>query len=782
MPSRSRLFWAAIATLLYVSFAAVQHGEGKSAWLGLIALPPFFWEVWRRAERWDKTTLDPNPAALGTIVATTWGILLFLAARSGPAGRPAFDAAANLGTGVASVAALVALARIPTAGGLLPVHRAARSLDAAAFTGLLWAIAVAVPATRALFPADAIVLDPVTIDYATTTAALGGSFVLLAAVVRLRYLRRLELGVGDRAAGALALALTSLGVGVPATALEVGAPDRLLPLTVLAAAAACTWTAVTREPTRVSATLRGTIVVLVLGAPVVLFTAIVARQAPRHAGLVVFAGTTAAVLVGLIARAAARPLGPEQSRWLDALERATARSLDPEPEEAIRAVLAALGSMSRTPETRPELWRRDPEEALRVDVAGYLHVTRAEAPPLLYALAQAEPERTLRADVLSAVQVRRAEVRSLLAWMESRRAFSATLVLDDDGPSGFVLLPRGNRASVMTLEEARAVRVLTDRVSSLLAVSSALARSRDRELAAIARADAIDDERQRLEHLLAEGAEHHRRAARRYAEPVRATAYSPAARLAKDAVERAGAAGRPLSLVTPPGTDPVGWAALAHLAGHHRAGEFVVVDAADAAEQALAIWENPRTSPLSAAQGGSLVLVDAPALPQAMQEHIAAALSRRAPALERSSMLPPLLVVTSALRLELLVEAGRYTRGFARWVAGTEVELPGLVDRAEDLRSLALRELAVLGIARRGRPFGLSSAALRQLAEHSFPGGELELKVVLLRASARATAEVVNERDLLASGFVPVPRTADISPLPLPNRRRARPRHTPRGR
>jgi hypothetical protein len=646
----------------------------------------------------------------------------------------------------------------------------------------LWSIAVAVPATRALFPSDAVVLDPVAIDYATTTAALGGSFVLLAAVVRLRFLRRLELGVGDRAAGALALALTSLGVGVPATALEVGAPDRLLPLTVLTAAAACTWSAVTREPTRVSAVLRGTIVVLVLGAPIVLFTAIIARQAPRHAGLVVLGGTAAAIVVGLIARAAARPLGPEQSRWLDAIERATARALDPEPEEAIRAVLSALGSMSRAPEARPELWRRDPEEALRVDVAGYLHVTRGQAPSLLYGLAQAEPERTLRAEVLSAVQVRRPEVRSLLAWMGSRRAFSATLVLDEDGPSGFLLLPRGNRASAMTLEEARAVRVLSDRMSSLLAVSSALARSRERELAAIARADAIDDERQRLEHVLMEGAEHHRRAARRFAEPVRATAYSPAARMAKDALERAGAAGRPLSLVTPPGTDPVGWAALAHLAGGHRAGEFVVVDGADSAEHALAIWENPHTSPLSASEGGTLVLVDAPALPEAVQEHVAATLSRKASTPQRSSVLPPLLVATSALSPGALVEAGRYTRAFARWLGEAEVELPALVDRAEDLRSLALRELAVLGIARRGQPFGLSTAALRQLGEHGWPGGERELAVVLLRASAHVSSELVTERDLLASGFVPTANAADASPLPPPTRRRARARHTPRGR
>jgi hypothetical protein len=73
-------------------------------------------------------------------------------------------------------------------------------------------------------------------------ASIGSALVLLAAAVRLRVTRRLELGVADRGAGAVALSLAAFCVVIPATAADLGAPDRLLPLGTLAAALACVWT------------------------------------------------------------------------------------------------------------------------------------------------------------------------------------------------------------------------------------------------------------------------------------------------------------------------------------------------------------------------------------------------------------------------------------------------------------------------------------------------------------------------------------------------------------
>ena len=460
-------------------------------WFALLALPALLLEAWRRTAV-PAGKDEVSRVSRSALRAVAWGSLMWVAARTGPAGRPALDAAANLGVGTAAVAALVAIARIAPRPGLLKPHKQALSLDAATFAGLLWAIATALPLGFALLPAERVRLDPLMIDYATTSAAIASLLVFVAASFRLHALRRLELGVGDRASGALSLAITTFSVAIPAGLLDVAPPDRILPVAVCIAALSMTWAATTPEPTTVSTGLRAILSILILGTPIILGGGAVLRSAPEHSGAILLLATTLCIFVGLIARAVAKPLGPEQSRWLDAIEAASRGALQPEPDSALCAALEALGKTATTPEARPAIFRNNPPEMLSVDIAGYLHVEPSEAPLRLYELAKEEPERTLRAEALQALAVRRPEVRPLIAWFEDRRAFSATLVVDQDGPIGFILLPAGTRTSAMTLEEARAVRVLADRISALLAVSSALARSRDRELKAVARADRVD--------------------------------------------------------------------------------------------------------------------------------------------------------------------------------------------------------------------------------------------------------------------------------------------------
>jgi predicted membrane protein len=75
-------------------------------------------------------------------------------------------------------------------------------------------------------PARLIRLDPLAVDYATTTAAAGTLLVFVIAALRAQRLRRLELGVTERTPAALAIALTALIVTVPAALLDVTAPDR----------------------------------------------------------------------------------------------------------------------------------------------------------------------------------------------------------------------------------------------------------------------------------------------------------------------------------------------------------------------------------------------------------------------------------------------------------------------------------------------------------------------------------------------------------------------------
>lgn len=771
------------AAVAYVCFGAVSTRGGAWPWVALVGLVLLLAMVWRRTDT-PRAGEDHTEAVARRVVrAVAWGAALWVAARTGSAGRAGLDAIANAGAGTAAVAALVAMARVSSLGGLLSAPPATRSLDAALFTAFLWAIAVAAPLTRAVLPEQMVRLDPLAIDYATTSAAAGSLLVLVVSSLRLFWLRRLELGAADRAGGALALSATVFLVAVPAALLDVAAPDRVLPIAVLCAALGVTWAAATREPTSVSRALRGVMALAMLGAPTLLVAGVVARNAPAHAGAVVLVASVLAILIGLITRRVASSLAPEQSRWLDAIDSASRGALTPEPDAAIRAALMALSKATAVPGARPELWRSDPEEVLSVDLAGYLHVEKTRAPERLYELALVEPERTLRAEVLQALEVRRPEVRPLLAWFKSRKAFSATVVLDEDGPLGFLLLPFGARSAPMSLEEARAIRALTDRVSALIAVSSALARSRERELSAIRRADRADDEVERLSHII--GLETGKNVAlcERVARRATAALYSPAARMAAEELERLARLGAPIVLAVPPGVDASSWAALAHLASPRRGGPFVVVDGASGPEHELALWQDPTRSPLALADGGTLALLDVAALPLDVQEHVGRTLSRKSDSPARSGILPLSLVASVRAPLTELGAAGRLEKTLGRWLGDAQVALPALAERAEDLRALALAALARRGLEKNGRPMGLDTSALRLLSDHQWPGNDHELHDVLSRAARAATGDVLTAVDLASVGFVPAPDLApSATPLPVITRRRMRARRPPRGR
>jgi hypothetical protein len=735
----------------------------------VLGLPALLAETYRRS----NVPVSAGPAshtASRAVRAAVWGTLLWVAARSGASGHPALDAAANLGTGTAAVGALVAIARIESKAGLLTPPRAALSLDAAMFAGFLWAIATALPLGFALFPSERVRLDPLAVDYATTSAGVGSLLVLMAASLRLRLLRRLELGVGDRAAGALAISLSAFAVALPASLLDVAPPDRILPVAVWASSLGIAWAATTREPTRVSGVRRGVLALLLLGAPVVLLAGVFVRSMPDRAGAIVLVTAAASIVVGLLARAVARPLGPEQSRWLDAIESASRGALQPEPDAALCAALVALGETISTPDARPAIFRNNPEQMLFVDIAGYLHVEGADAPERLYQLAADEPERTLRQEALLALAVRRPEVRPLIAWFEARRAFSATLIVDEDGPLGFILLPGGKRHSVMTLEEARAVRVLGDRISALLAVSSALARSRERELKATANAERSLAECQRLEQIVLASAGRHQNQAARAARSVRSTAYSPSARLTLDEIARQ-ARRDALALRVPPGVEALGWAAHAHLSSARAEGPFVVIDGSSPSEHEPELWQHPQNSPLVLADGGTLTVLEVSSLPLGIQDALCAALEKRHAVPSASSVAPPGLVILTHAPLRELLARGQLSRALVELAGPDAIDVPPLVDRSDDLRALSLAFLARSSPA--DAPLGIEPGALRLLGEHDFPGNELELAAILLRAQQISSGKAIRAEDLIASGFTAFAREPEArTPVPVSASRR----------
>src|SRR5690606_14890143 len=139
----------------------------------------------------------------------------------------------------------------------------------------------------------------------------------------------------------------------------------------------------------------------------------------------------------------------------------------------------------------------------------------------------------------------------------------------------------------------------------------------------------IDDERQRLEHIIATEGGRNRVFPELAARQLRASAHGPAARATLEQLERVGRLNAPLVIQSELGSDPTGWAAVAHLSSPRRAGPFVLRDGASTAERDSARWRDPERSPLSMADGGSLVLFELVALPLEVQELIAQELSQR---------------------------------------------------------------------------------------------------------------------------------------------------------
>ncbi|RYE87237.1 MAG: hypothetical protein EOO75_14745, partial [Myxococcales bacterium] len=406
------------------------------------------------------------------------------------------------------------------------------------------------------------------------------------------------------------------------------------------------------------------------------------------------------------------------------------------------------------------LYRLERGDVLTVDRAGYLHEAIGSLPAELLGFCDAEPQQTFRLEVARALQVRRPEVRGSLAWMEAHGYASATALRDEEGPVGVLALPRGKRRAALTLQEAQALGRLTERLGAVFALSSAMAGARQRQLDAEAEGRRLVDALAQARNALARQGERHAIAARRLVHRAPVGRYSPASRLTAQRLEEAARTPAPLVLVVPPGVPAESFAAAAHLQGERREGPFVVIDGADAREHPLTRWLDQVTSPLLLAHQGTLVLLDAAALPEDVQRFVArlvvdpGAHDWRAPWLDAPESLDVGWVVGVREDVATLVASGRLTRELAE-ALGETVALPPLADRPEDLRSLCLDHLTRLGMALRGRPVGLGDDALAWLVEQPFPVNDQQLEVMLYEAVVRCPGEVIRAADLRSPTATP---------------------------
>jgi len=762
---RSRSLLLSLVSVSYVLAAGLRASPDKG-WgiVAFIVLPLGLLLVWSRSAPPARGEDWVTPITRRSMRACAFGVGLLAAARVAPPHLPWFEATAVFGTSLAGGAALVALARIAPLGGLLTVPRGAERLHAAvalvlAGTGAALAPLAGPNVSRGAW-AEPSVVDATCSVVATLSLA---STILTA--WRLRRLRRLDLGAGERLSAALTLGWVALLIGVPASLLGIAPASHVLELAASLAAFAITMMCLARDPTFVARTQRVLVAVSILAAPMALFAASIAAQAPHRGASMAVVALVIGVGIGLVGVPIARPLAPEQSKWIDAIQGAGEAALRADPETAVTAALSALRQGLGPSSTSPELWRIDPPALITVDRAGYARTDPTlSAPGLLFDLAKGEPEQTVRTAVLEKLEVRRPDIRPALEWLRVREATSFTLLTDTEGPVAGLVLPVGMRTQPLTLEEVRALRALADRLAALVAVSAALARAHDRAALAQRSAELEEDRARRFEQLVTAGSKRAEMLTRRLARPAQVAPYSAAARRTVEELERIGKLGAttapgppstlPVSLLTPPGIDPIPYAAVVHGAGPRRTGPFVVVDAAGSDEQKETTWRDPATSPLCLADGGSMVILSVAALPAATQAFVAEALAERRSPAGDATPLDVLLIVSVPTTVDTLVASGQLQPLLADWLGDRAVPLPALSARSDDLRALFVDRLARLGVRLKGRPMGLDAQALGRLVEHSWPGNELELEDVLTRAVAVAAGDVLTSTHLDQIGFI----------------------------
>jgi hypothetical protein len=730
MLQKRRAFLLPTAVVAYVALAAFPLSSGRFAF-ALLLLPVAVAFTLARLERVHRAGMAKGSE--GAPRAVTVAVGLYLASAFGPSGNLGLDAAGCAALLLATSGALLAVARVPSPGGLLVGHRAAESRDAFFVAIVSWALLTGAALLGALFP-QYIDLDPSAFDTAMLFGVLGSLALLSTAELRVLLLRGIELGVHDRSRASLSLCLAGTLVAVGAAWVDVAPADRVAGVALLVVAVGVTASKMVADAAKVTRAIRGLLGLCLLGVPLALFGARAALGSNLHPATLAMAVTVGGIIVGLVAQRLARPLGPAGSRWLMASEAAMDAALQPEPDVALRETLRALRRAEPTSEARPEIFRLEPKALLSVDVAGYLSTAEVEFPTGVLELALAEPELTLRYETVKKAEVREPRVRPIVAWFESWGAKTATALLEDEGSVGLLVLPTGKRRSYLSLEEAQALGRLGRRITGLLSVNSALARSRKRELEEREAAEAARQDAERLRHQLSALGRVETDDARVFTEVLRAAGHGAASRTAL--LELEAAAGElALTLSTPTGVDARPWAAHLHLtacAADGVDGPFIVVDGTTQQARDRRHWlADAGASPLERANGGTLLVLSAAALPADTQREIAeakgAALARVLLSHDPATSLDPSLT---------------------RLARGRSVILPGLEERADDLHALIVFEVSRLGLAHRGKPLGMGRAALSRLLEVQWLGNDEQLHGLLSAAVARSTGDVLEVRDL----------------------------------
>lgn len=744
----------------YVAIAAMSEGAAtRGTWAGIAAAIVV-------ALLGARLAADEDAPARGFLVSAA-GLSVVLATAAYP-GRPGWAASARaLGALACAIVAARAIAAIEGDVGLASKATEAdepRGISARTIARIGIGTVVLAWGTSAFVDSYGWAADAASyVEAAPVTAAVCGSvalFVLGAVAVLVAGARRFELASPPRAVACAAAA----GVGLlSAIALAIAGVLRAdAAVAVTSAVASCAIVRVARARNVVLLAKRGrrALALTLYGAPIAVLAALaVEGHLPGSSGVALVL-CLAAVVVGALASKLEEPFLPVKGVWLDAFAEAERAAREREPRAAIAHALVKLRQAASfgagpTSVPSPELWMLHPTRVITVNAAGYLQEKEAELPADIFDIAAGEPHATVRTAVLRALEVRRADLRALLGWLDRKGALFATVIAETGEPDGLLVAPAGGRHEPMTLEEAMAAKRLADAFVAVCQTTSARERHLARERDLTRRIDHLDDALGAIRHVIEVDGARHALASTRLARPATVGIYSAAARMAYDALERRIVQDAPAVVLVRPGMDPVPYVARAHLVGPRKDKPLVLVDGTSTREHDLDRWKDDRTSPLALADGGLLVLVDGAALPRDVQVLVARALGERRPPWERATPLDLAVAMITTTKLEVLAEENRLAPElYARFEDAAVIELAGLHERPEDLRSIVADRLAREGLRTRGRPIGIEAAAFARLVEHPFEGEDVELWMIVARLVARLEGDVVRAADVDALGFV----------------------------
>lgn len=483
-------------------------------------------------------------------------------------------------------------------------------------------------------------------------------------------------------------------------------------------------------------------------------------------GVLILALVTFLLARAWFAKLVARALMPSRGALLAAIEEArVAAHESPDYETLVRGVLKPLRRAAGLPEAAPLLATFDPLRTAQLDGAGFARLHDRALPRAVVQRLEERPGAPLVRSDLRNQLARRPQEAALVRGLDELDALCVLPLQLAGELEGALVVAAGARRAAPTLEELMALERLARILSPLVAGFLALARAQNR-------AERAEAEQRELAHRVAE--QHSDIAALRHQVttvkaglglplPVRdPIQYSRAMRELRERLGDVAVTDLPVLLWGETGLAMAPIAQAVHRASGRAREPFVIVDGAELDEDTglarlFGVDGRGEAKPglLELIEGGTLLIVDLPALPLSVQQVLAETLEeRQVRPLHGQSNRPfqGRVIATARASAARLSAANVLVPALARWFETASHRVPPLRERPEDFESsllLALdRTARVLG----ANVKGVEADALAALVAYDWPGNDSELFSVIERASLRCTG--------------PRLRLIDLPPLP----------------